>query len=167
MTQVRRSLAQNDSSSTLDKPDDKSGDKCDDKSDLKSGDKSDDKADFTSDDKSDDKSNDKADDKSNDKSNDKSDDIHPIRSHNNKGNHKRGGAAEGHHLCILALNRVNIVAVIQYVFCMSVMVGLNMCDWISCSSPVMLHVPSPLAGLQGVRGAKPPGIAGGFGGAAG
>ena len=78
-----------------DKPDDKSGDKCDDKSDLKSGDKSDDKADFTSDDKSDDKSNDKADDKSNDKSNDKSDDIHPIRSHNNKGNHKRGGAAEG------------------------------------------------------------------------
>ena len=83
------------SSSTLDKPDDKSGDKCDDKSDLKSGDKSDDKADFTSDDKSDDKSNDKADDKSNDKSNDKSDDIHPIRSHNNKGNHKRGGAAEG------------------------------------------------------------------------
>ena len=85
MIQVRRSLAQNDSSSTLDKPDDKSGDKCDDKSDLKSGDKSDDKADFTSDDKSDDKSNDKADDKSNDKSNDKSDDIHPIRSHNNKG----------------------------------------------------------------------------------
>ena len=83
MTQVRRSLAQNDSSSTLDKPDDKSGDK------------SDDKADFTSDDKSDDKFNDKADDKSNDKSNDKSDDIHPIRSHNNKGNHKRGGAAEG------------------------------------------------------------------------
>ena len=68
MTQVRHSLAQNDSSSTLDKPDDKSGDKCDDKSDLKSGDKSDDKADFTSDDKSDDKSNDKADDKSNDKS---------------------------------------------------------------------------------------------------
>ena len=50
MTQVRHSLAQNDSSSTLDKPDDKSGDKCDDKSDLKSGDKSDDKADFTSDD---------------------------------------------------------------------------------------------------------------------
>ena len=91
MTQVRRSLAQNDSSSTLDKPDDKSGDKCDDKSDFKSGDKSDDKADFTSDDKS----NDKADDKSNDKSNDKSDDIHPIRSHNNKRNHKRGGAAEG------------------------------------------------------------------------
>ena len=42
MTQVRRSLAQTDSSSTLDKPDDKSGDKCDDKSDLKSGDKSDD-----------------------------------------------------------------------------------------------------------------------------
>ena len=103
MTQVRRSLAQNDSSSTLDKPDDKSGDKCDDKSDLKSGDKSDDKADFTSDDKSDDKSNgksddkpnDKADDKSNDKSNDKSDDMHPIQSRNNKGNHKRGGAAEG------------------------------------------------------------------------
>ena len=99
MTQVRRSLAQTDSSSTLDKPDDKSGDKCDDKSDLKSGDKSDDKADFTSDDKSDDKSNDKADDKSNDKSNGKSDDIHPIRSQNNKGNHKRGGAAEGRHLC--------------------------------------------------------------------
>ena len=85
MTQVRRSLAQNDSSSTLDKPDDKSGDKCDDKSDLKSGDKSDDKADFTSDDKSDDKSNDKADDKSNDKSNDKSDGMHPIQSRNNKG----------------------------------------------------------------------------------
>ena len=49
---------------------------------------------------------------------------------------------------------------------MSVMVGLNMCDWISCSSPVVLHVPSPLAGLQGVRGAQPPGIAGGPGGAA-
>ena len=30
------------------------------------------------------------------------------------------------------------------------MVGLNMCDWISCSSPVVLHVPSPLAELQGV-----------------
>ena len=95
MTQVRRSLAQTDSSSTLDKPDDKSGDKCDDKSDLKSGDKSDDKADFTSDDKSDDKSNDKADDKSNDKSNDKSDDIHPIRSHNNKG----GGLRPRHLFC--------------------------------------------------------------------
>ena len=92
------------SSSTLNKPDDKSGDKCDDKSDLKSGDKSDDKADFTSDDKSDDKSNDKADDKSNDKSNDKSDDIHPIRSHNNKGGglrpppQKRWGGLRPRHL---------------------------------------------------------------------
>ena len=28
-----------------------------------------------------------------------------------KGNHKRGGAAEGRHLCILALNGLNIVAV--------------------------------------------------------
>ena len=48
-------------------------------------------------------------------------DIYPIQSHN-KGNHKRGGAAEGRatsfvvaaagrHLCILALNGVNIVAV--------------------------------------------------------
>ena len=37
-------------------------------------------------------------------------DIHPILSQY-KGNHKRGGAAEGRHLCILALNRVNIVAV--------------------------------------------------------
>ena len=83
------------SSSTLDKPDDKSGDKCDDKSDLKSGDKSYDKADFTSGDKSDDKPNDKADDKSNDKSNDKSDDIHPIRSHNNKG----GGLRPRHLFC--------------------------------------------------------------------
>ena len=102
MTQVRHSLAQNDSSSTLDKPDDKSGDKCDDKSDLKSGDKSDDKADFTSDDKSDDKSNDKADDKSNDKSNDKSDDIHPIRSHNNKGadlQKRRRGLRPRHLFC--------------------------------------------------------------------
>ena len=41
------------------------------------------------------------------------------------------------------------------------MVGLNMCDWISCSSPVVLHVPSPLVELQGARGAQPPGIAGG------
>ena len=48
-------------------------------------------------------------------------DIYSIHSHY-KGNHKRGGAAEGRatsfvvaangrHLCILALNRVNIVAV--------------------------------------------------------
>ena len=48
-------------------------------------------------------------------------DIHPIRSQY-KGNHKRGGAAEGQatsfvvtangrYLCILALNRVNVVAV--------------------------------------------------------
>ena len=48
-------------------------------------------------------------------------DIHPIQSQY-KGNHKRGGAAEGRatsfvvaaagrHLCILALNKVNIVAV--------------------------------------------------------
>jgi len=48
-------------------------------------------------------------------------DIHPIQSQY-KGNHKRGGAAEGRatsfvvaaagrHLCILALNRVNVVAV--------------------------------------------------------
>ena len=48
-------------------------------------------------------------------------DIHPIHSQY-KRNHKRGGAAEGcvtsfvvaaanRHLCILALNRVNIVAV--------------------------------------------------------
>ena len=47
--------------------------------------------------------------------------IYSIQSHY-KGNHKRGGAAEGRatsfvvaaagrHLCILALNRVNIVAV--------------------------------------------------------
>ena len=28
-----------------------------------------------------------------------------------KGNHKRGGAAEGRHFCILALSRVKIVAV--------------------------------------------------------
>ena len=74
-----------------DKPDDKSIDKSDDKSDFKSDDKSDDKSNG----KSDDKPNDKADDKSNDKSNDKSDDMHPIQSRNNKGNHKRGGAAEG------------------------------------------------------------------------
>ena len=50
-----------------------------------------------------------------------SNDIHPIQSQY-KGNHKRGGAAEGRatsfvvaangrHLCILALNRVNVVAV--------------------------------------------------------
>ena len=32
----------------------------------------------------------------------------------------------------------------------------HMCDWICCSSPVVLHVPSPLAGLQGVQGAQPP-----------
>ena len=48
-------------------------------------------------------------------------DIDPIQSQY-KGNHKRGGAAEnratsfvvaaaGRHLCVLALNRVNIVAV--------------------------------------------------------
>ena len=43
----------------------------------------------------DNKFNDKSDDKFNDKSDDKSDDIHHIQSHNNKGNHKRGGAAEG------------------------------------------------------------------------
>ena len=47
-------------------------------------------------------------------------DIYIIQSHY-KGNHKKGGATEGratscvvaakaHHLCILALNRVNIVA---------------------------------------------------------
>ena len=47
-------------------------------------------------------------------------DIHPIQSEY-KGNRKRGGAAEGRvtsfvvaaagrHLCILALNRVNVVA---------------------------------------------------------
>ena len=50
-----------------------------------------------------------------------SNDIHPIQSQY-KGNHRRGGAAEGRvtsfvvaaagrHLCILALNRVKIVAV--------------------------------------------------------
>ena len=111
MTQVRHSLAQNDSSSTLDKPDDKSGDKCDDKSDLKSGDKSDDKADFTSDDKSDDKSNDKADDKSNDKSNDKSDDMHPIQSQYTK-------VAARHPFVVsfvLTLARVDAIAMTIYV----------------------------------------------------
>ena len=49
-------------------------------------------------------------------------DIYLIQSHY-KGNHKRGGAAEGRvtsfvlaaegrHFCVLALNKVNIVAVI-------------------------------------------------------
>ena len=63
------------------------------------------------------------------------------------------------------------------------MVGLNMCDCISCSSPVVLHVPSPfglcaLARKKGgsgrlVPGARvwgslrPPREAGGFGGAQG
>ena len=58
----------------------------------------------------DNKFNDKSDDKFNDKSDDKSDDIHHIQSHNNKGNHRRSGAAggratsfvvaaKGRHLC--------------------------------------------------------------------
>ena len=47
------------------------------------------------------------------------------------------------------------------------MVGLNMCDWISCSSPVVLHVPSPydhcaLARKEGVGCLDPQ--AGGLGG---
>ena len=37
-------------------------------------------------------------------------DIHPIQSQY-KGNRKRGGAAEGRHLCMLALNKVNISVV--------------------------------------------------------
>ena len=41
---------------------------------------------------------------------------------------------------------------------MSVMVGLNMCDWTSCSSPLGIHVASPFAQRpRGVRGALPPG----------
>ena len=47
------------------------------------------------------------------------------------------------------------------------MVGLNMCDWISCSSSVVLHVPSPydhcaLARKEGVGCLDPQ--AGGLGG---
>ena len=43
-------------------------------------------------------------------------DIHPIQSQYTKlaasgRHHKRGGAAEGRHLCIFALNRSNIIAV--------------------------------------------------------
>ena len=39
-----------------------------------------------------------------------SNDIKPIQSQY-KGNHRRGAAANGRHLCMLALNRVNVVAV--------------------------------------------------------
>ena len=57
-------------------------------------------------------------------------DIHTIQSQY-KGNHIRGAAAEGRatsvvvaaeglHLCILALNRANIVAVTTILACMSV-----------------------------------------------
>ena len=42
------------------------------------------------------------------------------------------------------------------------MVDLNMCDWISCSSPAVLHVPSQFVlcalARKGVRGALPPGL---------
>ena len=66
--------------------------------------------------------NDKSDDKSNDKSGDKSDDMHPSQSHSNKGaafgrhHKKRWRGLRPRHLfcgflCMLALNRVNIVAV--------------------------------------------------------
>ena len=73
-------------------------------------------------------------------------DIYVIQSQY-KRHHKRGGAAgvratsfvvaaRGRLLCILALNKVDIVAqhLPHYLSCMSVMVGLNMCDWTSCSS---------------------------------
>ncbi len=47
------------------------------------------------------------------------------------------------------------------------MVGLNMCDWISCSSPLVLHVPSPYDHCALARKGGPGGLApraGGLGG---
>ena len=50
---------------------------------------------------------------------------------------------------------------------MSVMVGLNMCDWISCSSSVVLHVPSPYDHCALARKGGPGGLTPWAGGLAG
>ena len=87
-------------------------------------------------------------------------DIHPIQSQY-KGNHKRGGAAEGRvtsfvvaaasrHLCTLALNRVNIVAVTKYLLLDIMFLAIR----ISCSLAVPPNINPILRFFQFGRRSK-------------
>ena len=81
-------------------------------------------------------------------------DIHRIQSQY-KGTHKRGGAAEGFEYGEYSSSDYNTCLACR-------------CDWTSCSSPLGLHVSSPLRpcalARKGVRGALPlgRGVWGGF-----
>ena len=83
-----------------------------------------------------------------------------------KGNHKRGGAAEGRassfvvaargrHLCILALNRVNIIAVTTTLVLHVRVIGHHVPRHLGFMSP--RHSGHARLRARGVKGALPPG----------
>ena len=90
-------------------------------------------------------------------------DTHPMQTYT-KENHKSGGAADGHHICILALNVANVVAITTILV---LHVGVIGHYYVPGHDDVMFPRRSCHAHLRarGVRGALPPrrGSGGAFG----